>query len=833
VDPSLGSASEGPSVDQVVEDLLGERIEALASWIQDLDAQVRATLAAGDEKALKELRKALEMWSKRDPKFEERLTERVDVLADRLATLSSTVNTTAAARASSEGELAALRRELEQETAKLHATFGKSSSPDLVRELEELRQTVAKLDRGAGRRKAPDATPPNDLENLGVRIDMLATTVATTAAGLAGREGELASLRRSLDDLGERIEEVAARPAPVQDAKALARLDAGVADVAKKVLATTKALAERDRFASALKTRLEEQGTRLETVVTAVNQSHRDETAALADLDARVAALGERLDAGDPRHDALENGLEGLSSQIATLAAERAELDAKLESLAGEARAAARALEDRFSEAEPRHDDLDARLEALAAQVSDASSERAAGTDAIAELRRRAEDADERFEATLAELRARVAAIPEPPSADELAAQVAPLAAQVDELEAKLQSLGATTSESARALERRIVEAAAERRESSEAVAGLREQAQASNDRFETALAELRARVASIPDAPSRDELSAEVAPLAARVDALASSFVEAEARIAGELEQETLRAARLEHRIGDVDGRLEEVARSTDALATQAEAAKAAWELERAWVREQMDALVSAVADTPSRSDVEPLVGDLTTRLQEVVSEQAALTTELARARESAQADAERLQEELRALPEPPTPVPPSEDAKLKTLLTAFADRIDAMEQGRPSIATEAAEAAAQRVEEILPLVEGLRRRVDESDRRLEELGSTVEQDAGLDDLRERLQELEERPTPAPPPPALPGDGRFRVELRALELRMQHAEEAARETREAVLVQLERLGSRVEWRLQQLETADPKDDEGTHEAPLGEVVPLRGSAET
>ena len=51
------------------------------------------------------------------------------------------------------------------------------------------------------------------------------------------------------------------------------------------------------------------------------------------------------------------------------------------------------------------------------------------------------------------------------------------------------------------------------------------------------------------------------------------------------------------------------------------------------------------------------------------------------------------------------------------------------------------------------------------------------------------------------------PGDGRFRLELRALELRMEHAEAAARENREAVLVQLERLAARIEWRFQRLES--------------------------
>ena len=73
--------------------------------------------------------------------------------------------------------------------------------------------------------------------------------------------------------------------------------------------------------------------------------------------------------------------------------------------------------------------------------------------------------------------------------------------------------------------------------------------------------------------------------------------------------------------------------------------------------------------------------------------------------------------------------------------------------------------------------------------------------------------------------------EGRYRLELRALELRMEHAEAAARENRDAVLVQLERLASRIEWRLQRLETGTsegpvPESVEG----PLAQVVSIHGA---
>jgi DNA repair exonuclease SbcCD ATPase subunit len=268
-----------------------------------------------------------------------------------------------------------------------------------------------------------------------------------------------------------------------------------------------------------------------------------------------------------------------------------------------------------------------------------------------------------------------------------------------------------------------------------------------------------------------------------------------------------------------------EQSARSVE-LASAQEALRAHVERLETDVRE-----LPAPAETP---DLEPLVSDLTRRVEVLASEQSARATEIAGTHETLRSAIERVEAELRELPEPQSPVPPSEDEQLRHLLTAFADRIDAMEHERATIAEEAAQTALSTVDQVRPLVEGLRRRLDESDRRLEALGPTDELNAKLDELATRMQTMEERPATSPQPSALPGDGRFRVELRALELRMQHAEAAARENREAVLVQLERLASRIEWRLQKLETDEPAEPEGSQEEPsLGQVVPLRGGAET
>ncbi len=155
----------------------------------------------------------LDAWSKHDPELESRLTNRVDVLADRLATLAGTVSATASALAARDGEIAALRRELSRgqaslETAMLELRRTGAATPDLA----ELRNAVAALsvERDARRGgNARDDVMPAQAEVLAERIDTLAKTVATTAAGLAGREGELATLRRSLDDRGAQLDAVA------------------------------------------------------------------------------------------------------------------------------------------------------------------------------------------------------------------------------------------------------------------------------------------------------------------------------------------------------------------------------------------------------------------------------------------------------------------------------------------------------------------------------------------------------------------------------------------------------------------------------------------------
>jgi hypothetical protein len=98
------------------------------------------------------------------------------------------------------------------------------------------------------------------------------------------------------------------------------------------------------------------------------------------------------------------------------------------------------------------------------------------------------------------------------------------------------------------------------------------------------------------------------------------------------------------------------------------------------------------------------------------------------------------------------------------------------------------------------------------------------------LQDIAARIVALEGEQPEATAEDGAPGDGRFRVELRALELRLEQAEAAAREGRDAVLAQLDRVASRIEWRLLQLEGDDTVLPDAGAAASGAQVVPIRSN---
>jgi hypothetical protein len=165
-------------------------------------------------------------------------------------------------------------------------------------------------------------------------------------------------------------------------------------------------------------------------------------------------------------------------------------------------------------------------------------------------------------------------------------------------------------------------------------------------------------------------------------------------------------------------------------------------------------------------------------------------------------------------------------------TLVAELIRRIDVVERERETIAAEIAGATQEEIGGLRGAIDALVGRIASNEEDLAAVAEAPLIVARLDDLAHRLEKLEkEKSMPAVPPEPVLGDGRFRVEMRALELRIDHAEETARENREAVLVQLERLASRIDMRLDRLEsTRHPDYEQPELTAGGAQVVPLRGN---
>ena len=785
-----------PALDQG----LAERVDSLATWLNEIEARLSATeLATGDERTAKELRKALEALAKHDPKLEKRVTDHVAVLADRLETLASTISQTAAALAAKDGEIRGLRRELEGAERKIEALGGDSGRGVDAREIARLR---AMIDAVAAQR--PVRASDSRVDELGSRIRLLAdrvdsmgATVAATAATLGRREGDLATLRERLDHGASQIEDVTAELRRLhREGDLVARLDGLHASVA----VVNGGLAAREDEAAALRARIDEAYSRVGTVVTELQRALgglSTQVAALATLpEATAAALEGRTAELDGRIDAVGQRLETVGAQVASgvreieersrdLAMLHGELDTHrsyVDSLVAAVRAELAALPDP-SAPDP---ELDARLTGLAADVAavatrldeiaaDAASRVAASVsrasvleDALGELSTRLDSVEQEREAATAQLK----------RADEMWLE------ERDWVRRQLERLASAHEEAAETSGGVGDELAALRARLDEAAAG------------RAAVAEEIARVSHALDS-ERDSLQA-------RLDDLAAAVADVGAQDASD-------------QLAALAGRLDGLERTGAAVASELARATAVWASEIDSLGERLAGMdPGAPQDASLRLDeTERIVGALAARLEKLEGDGGASSSELASAAEAWASERALLTERI-------------EDVSGKLA------RVESAAQSAAAAAAVAAAGNPDDVAELRALVDGLRLRIASGEKERAELTNVRDVGTRLDDLARRLETVELAGPVTIVPNAespLTGDGRFRLELRALELRMEHAEAAARENREAVLTQLERLASRVEWRLQRLEAA--QEEPHTEPEDTGaRVVPIRGGAD-
>ncbi len=357
--------------------------------------------------------------SKNEPKLEARFSARLDVLSERVDTLASTVATTASSIVKKDGEIAALRKELDQREQRLADLMTQAREASGGRAIAELQAAVAALAKG---RSTSDGTKDIDdiaakVALLAQRLETLSTTVSTTAAGLAGREGELATIRKRLDS--------AATAAPVRstaapDAQVVRQLDelsAAVHNTQQRVEGQAAELEslkgqlteqqppteETRALLSTLGDRVEGQAAELESLkgqLAEPNAPAEETQAALATLrdlvEGQAAELeslkGQLAEPNAPAEETqaalatLRDLVEGQAAELESLKGQLAEPNAPAE----EIRAMLATLRDRVESltglrAGVTDEQLDERIAEIASSTSTSLDELAQRVDALAE----------------------------------------------------------------------------------------------------------------------------------------------------------------------------------------------------------------------------------------------------------------------------------------------------------------------------------------------------------------------------------------------------------------------------------------------------------------
>ena len=461
-------------------------VEDLVARVDEIDAQLRATTAAIDEKSLKEFRRTLEALSKRDAKFEERLANKVDVVADRLETITRTVSTTSAALASKDGEIAQLRRELVAGSARLDSVLAEVQRELDPKALNEVKRALADLSK----QKLPRGLE-NRIDELGAkvtmlvqRIDTVSATVSTTAAGLAGRDGDIIALRRAYEADSKRIVAELADLRLAADPTPVAELRQEVSDIRVRTSEQRRSLhllldetgakvgalagqldstVASDRSTAARVSGNEEQVSML--------RAHIEEGGVqLNSLTATVTTASERLDERDVELEKLERRFHDASTRVDGLVAELtralaelpdpdstqqlleahlSELDrvriddrVRVEELAERLEVVATSIESTAGRA-PEIDALERHIDELAEQIDAAADERAATSREVARLAAIFEVERARVHSRLESLAASQQSAIGAVSADDLERRVAGFETRVGEIEGEREALAA------------------------------------------------------------------------------------------------------------------------------------------------------------------------------------------------------------------------------------------------------------------------------------------------------------------------------------------------------------------------------------------------------
>ena len=359
-------------------------LELRDQQLQSLTARASQVASPSDPQELHALRQAVaalqsERATKGNSKQLDEVMSKLNLLAERLDTLSATVSTTAAGLAGRDGEIAAIRKHLGTTQVAGHAA--PTANPDIDRQVRELgvnvMSTNARLDDHTAELevvKARLSEPHPHAEELRAMLTALRARVEaldSLRAGvteevlderLAEPQATLAALGRRVDELTSGVESATAGLA-AEDVK-LEALQRQVTDSSSAAESTAEL---RERLMET-ETALEAVGRQLDKLGSLVESG----TASLADN-------GQRLDTLERRHSESASRIEAVADDLR--AAHAGVSEERLDERLAPTSTALRSLEKRIDElssgvesATTSHADEEERLEALHRQVTDSSS---------------------------------------------------------------------------------------------------------------------------------------------------------------------------------------------------------------------------------------------------------------------------------------------------------------------------------------------------------------------------------------------------------------------------------------------------------------------------
>lgn len=567
--PDAGSGSQN--------DLVG----ALVARIDDIDAQLRATAAAVDEKSLKEFRRTVEALSKRDEKFEERLTNKVGVVADRLETLARTVSTTSAALAAKDGEIAQLRRDLDAGNARFQTALADAKRGQDPAALSEIKRTLVELSK----QKLPRGLEGridelgSKLTLLAQRIDTVSSTVSTTASGLAGRDGDVIALRRGYEADSDRIGAELAEIRRAIDPTAVTELRQAVVELRER-------MSDQRRSVQLLFDEANLKGDSLATRVDTL-------AASVASTSARVSGTEEQLSALRAH---IEDGSVHLNSLAAAVAGASERLDARDVEL--------ETLERRFHDASTRVDGLVGELSRALAEFPDPASTEQVLESRLNELDRvrahdrvRVEEVADRLESVVATLAGRA------PEIEELERRLDDLVTRIDAVD---DDRAGASSELARLSAILEVERAGVRSRL-ESLAAAQESwtGTVSADELGQSVAGFAGRVEAIEH--EREALAARVGRLASAFDTERASFQTQLEALAAALSWTSPRSSG-DERLDELDQRMRDLERNNTAVASRVSQATTLLPTALRSLEARLDEIAPGSRETPVSDHLPPV---------------------------------------------------------------------------------------------------------------------------------------------------------------------------------------------------------------------------------